>query len=67
MRRFAVCTVLGMLAGCGSSEPPPPAPPPKKTVFDPMTRQVDEARHLAETLPGERKDTLDKAIDGDSR
>jgi hypothetical protein len=35
-------------------------------VFDPMTSQIDKAREAAETLPQERKDGLDQAIDGDS-
>ncbi len=63
MRYVLVCLVLGALSGCGSSEPPPP---PEKTVFDPMTSQIDKVKEQAETLPVERKGNLDDAIDADS-
>ena len=34
------------IAACSSPEPPPPA----KTVFDPLTRQVDRAREVQKTV-----------------
>jgi hypothetical protein len=41
--------VLSVLftAACSSPEPPPP---PAKTVFDPLTRQVDQAREVQKTV-----------------
>jgi hypothetical protein len=40
------------IASCSSPEPPPPAkePPPAKTVFDPLTRQLDRAREVQKTV-----------------
>jgi hypothetical protein len=35
------------IAACSSPEPPPP---PAKTVFDPLTRQVDQAREVQKTV-----------------
>jgi hypothetical protein len=35
------------IAACSSPEPPPP---PAKTVFDPLTRQVDRAREVQKTV-----------------
>jgi hypothetical protein len=61
-------TVLTSACGGGSGQEPARAAeaPPAETVFDPMTSQIDKAREAAETLPQERKDGLDQAIDGDS-
>jgi hypothetical protein len=59
-----VCGVLGLLSGCGSSEPPPA--PLQKTVFDPMLQARDKAQNVADKLPAEHKESLDKAIDSDS-
>lgn len=62
MKSLPVYAALALLAGCGSSEPPPPAPP-QKTVFDPMLQQRDKVKAMADKLPDERKEALDKAID----
>jgi hypothetical protein len=35
------------IAACSPPEPPPP---PAKTVFDPLTRQVDQAREVQKTV-----------------
>jgi len=35
------------IAACSSPEPPAP---PAKTVFDPLTRQVDRAREVQKTV-----------------
>jgi hypothetical protein len=56
-----VCGALGLLSGCGSSEPPPP--PPQKTVFDPLLQARDKAQNVADKLPAQHKGDLDKAID----
>jgi hypothetical protein len=34
-----------LVAGCS-----PPPPPPEKTVFDPLTRQMDKAREVPKTV-----------------
>ena len=70
MRYLLATLLLTAVAACGSSdksEPAPAATRPQKTVFDPMTRQVDRAKQLSETLPDQRKGDLDTAIDGDSQ
>lgn len=65
-----VTALLGLLTSCGSaekSEPAPPPAPPKETVFDPLLQQRDRAQQAADTLPKERKENLDKAIEGDAQ
>ena len=60
-----VLSVL-FIAACSSPEPPPP---PLKTVFDPLTRQVDRAREVQKTVD-ENAEKTRKQIEqesGDSR
>jgi hypothetical protein len=60
-------------ASCSSQEPPPPAkepPPPAKTVFDPLTRQVDRAREVQKTVDEEAAKTrkeIDNQEQGENR
>jgi len=58
-----------LLSACGSADKPAPSKPAdtprKQTVFAPLLRQRDRAQEMADKLPQERKETLDKAIDGD--
>lgn len=49
------------IAGCAS-----PEPPPKKTVFDPLTQQLDRARDVQKTV-NENADATRKAIDNQER
>jgi hypothetical protein len=48
---YVKCSTMALsvlfIAACSSPEPPPP---PAKTVFDPMTRQVDRAREVQQTV-----------------
>ncbi len=63
MRSFkalAVCLVVSWLAGCADP------PPPKKTVFDPLTQQLDRARDVQNTVDQNSEQTR-KAIDGEER
>ncbi|MEO9055431.1 MAG: hypothetical protein ABI356_11055 [Steroidobacteraceae bacterium] len=46
------------IASCSSQEPPPPA----KTVFDPLTQQLDKAREVQKTVDVNAAKTR-KAID----
>ncbi|HEX3913890.1 MAG TPA: hypothetical protein VHW71_10315 [Steroidobacteraceae bacterium] len=50
------------IAGCSSPEPPPPA----KTVFDPLTQQMDKAREVQKTVD-EAAARTKKAIDAQER
>ena len=47
-------------------EPPPQAPEPAKTVFDPLTRQMDKAREVQKTVD-EGAEKSRKAIDEQER
>jgi hypothetical protein len=49
-------------AGCSSQEPPPPA----KTVFDPLTQQIDKARDVQKTVD-ENAEKTRQAIDAQER
>lgn len=52
------------VAGCSSSQPPAPA----KTVFDPLTQQVDKARDVQKTVDeaaAKTKNAIDDQERGD--
>lgn len=51
--------------GCSSSQPPDP-PPPAKTVFDPLTQQLDRARDVQNTV-NQNADATRKAVDSQER
>lgn len=57
---FALAVLF--IAGCSQSEPPPPA----KTVFDPLTQQVDKAREVQKTVDDAAEKT-NKAVDDQER
>jgi hypothetical protein len=46
------------IASCSSQEPPPP----QKTVFDPLTEQIDKAREVQKTV-NENAEKTRKEID----
>jgi hypothetical protein len=50
------------IAGCSSPEPPPPT----KTVFDPLTQQLDKAREVQKTVDDAAQRTK-KAVDEQER
>jgi PBP1b-binding outer membrane lipoprotein LpoB len=57
------------IAGCSSGEPAPaPAapPPPPKTVFDPLTNQLDRARDVQNTVD-QSAERSRKAVDAQER
>jgi hypothetical protein len=53
---------VSFIAGCSSPEPPPPA----KTVFDPLTQQLDKARDVQKTVDDNAEKTR-QAIDAQER
>jgi hypothetical protein len=57
-------TALSVLfiASCSSREPPPPA----KTVFDPLTQQIEKARDVQKTVD-ENAEKTRQAIDAQER
>jgi hypothetical protein len=50
------------IASCSKHEPPPPP----KTVFDPLTQQIDNAREVQKTID-ENAEKTRKAIDAQER
>jgi hypothetical protein len=50
------------MTSCTSAEPPPPS----KTVFDPLTQQMDRAREVQKTID-ENAEKARKAIDDQER
>jgi hypothetical protein len=58
--------LLGCSSKPGAEEPAGAQAPPEATVFDPLTGALEKTRQQAETLPQQRKDDLDAAIDGGS-
>jgi hypothetical protein len=51
-----VCLAVFCLTACS------PPPPPKKTVFDPMTQQLERAREVQKTVD-QNTDATRKAVD----
>ena len=49
-------------AGCSATEPPPPT----KTVFDPLTKQLDKAREVQRTVDDAAEKTK-SAVDEQER
>jgi hypothetical protein len=50
MLRISTLSLAVLLVqGCSSGQPPE-APPPARTVFDPMTQQLDRARDVQKTV-----------------
>jgi hypothetical protein len=50
------------IANCASPDPPPP----KKTVFDPLTQQLDRARDVQKTVD-QNADRTRKAVETQER
>ena len=61
---------LSFLAGCSpgprTDPQPPPAAPPAKTVFDPLTQQMERARDVQKTVD-EQADAARKQSDSQER
>jgi hypothetical protein len=57
-RLSILCPVVLWLAACSAPhEPPPESPPRPKTVFDPLTQQMDRARAVQGTVDQHTADT----------
>ncbi|MDP8985671.1 MAG: hypothetical protein M3N97_11670 [Pseudomonadota bacterium] len=66
--------VISFILGCSSQNADPPhvetpalAAPPEKTVFDPLTRQIDRARAVQNTVDqsaDRTRDTIDNEEHG---
>jgi hypothetical protein len=56
------------IQGCSSSVEPPdtPSAPPQKTVFDPLTQQIEKARAVQKTVD-QQADSTRTSIDSQER
>ena len=64
-----VTMALTVLFIVGCSAPPEPPPPKTKTVFDPLTSQLDHARDVQKTIDESAKrnrEAVDKQERGDN-
>jgi hypothetical protein len=63
LRVWTMSLSVLFIVSCASPEPPPP---PKKTVFDPLTQQLDRARDVQKTVD-ENAEAARKAVDAQER
>jgi hypothetical protein len=66
MRYVKYSTMVLMLAFLAGCSPPPEPPPPAKTVFDPLTQQMDRARET-QKIVDEGAERTRKAVDAQER
>jgi hypothetical protein len=62
VKYWTVALSVLFIANCTSQEPPPP----QHTVFDPLTRQIDQAREVQKTVD-ENAEKTRNAIDAQER
>jgi hypothetical protein len=62
LQNVTVSLSVLFIIGCAAPE----VPPPKKTVFDPLTQQIDRAREVQKTVD-EHADALRKTVDTQER
>jgi hypothetical protein len=60
-KSWTVSLALLFIQGCSSSQSPDP-PPPSRTVFDPLTQQLDRARDVQNTV-NQNAEATHKAVD----
>jgi hypothetical protein len=61
----SVALAVSFILGC-SPKPSPEPPPPAKTVFDPLTQQLDKARDVQKAADS-NADATRKAVDAQER
>jgi hypothetical protein len=62
----AVSLAVISILGCSSHQSPDPPPPPPKTVFDPLTQQLDRAKGVQSTVDA-NAENMRKAVDSQER
>jgi hypothetical protein len=62
VKRMTMTLVVMFIVSCSASRPPPPA----KTVFDPLTQELDRAREVQKTVDENAAKTR-QAIDTQAR
>jgi hypothetical protein len=65
LRLSTLWLAILFIQACSPSKPPDTTPP-TKTVFDPLTQQMDKARGVQQTVDRKAEDT-GKAIDSQER
>jgi hypothetical protein len=65
LKLSTLTVVVSFTLGCSPAQPPDP-PPPAKTVFDPLTQQLDRARDVQKTVD-QNTDATRKAVDTQER
>ena len=62
VKRMTMTLVVMFIVSCSASQPPPPA----KTVFDPVTQELDRAREVQKTVDENAAKTR-RAIENQAR
>ena len=63
VKRMTTTLVVMFIASCSSSQPPAP---PAKTVFEPISQQLDRAREVQKTIDANAEQTR-KALENQER
>jgi hypothetical protein len=66
LKLLTVALAISFILGCSPSPNPPPPAPPAKTVFDPLTQQLDRAREVQNTVD-QNTDKTRSAVDNQER
>jgi outer membrane murein-binding lipoprotein Lpp len=67
MLKLSSVVLAGLfILGCAPKQAPDPAPPPAKTVFDPLTQNLDKARAVQQAADA-NADATRKAVDSQER
>ncbi len=66
LERWTLSLAVLFIHACSSGQPPNPPAAPAKSVFDPMTQQMDKARGVQSTVDQSAANTR-KAIDAQER
>jgi hypothetical protein len=64
--KYSIVSLAALFIQACSSGQPPDSPPSPKTVFDPLTQQLDRARDVQKTVD-QSAETTRKAVDSQER
>lgn len=66
LERWTLSLAVLCIQACSSEQPPHPPAPSVKTVFDPLTQQLDKA-HAVQSTVDRSAANMQKAIDSQER